>query len=206
MLGRWVPSQLLFDPTRRCNPFWLKAVQIPMGSGSMGENRILRRPKNWKDIRSPKKQPPPKKQSCIHISGSTIGTLLHGKINLKKWRVASPLVIQGFSNFQGCFRWLWQTRYISDFFLLIGIINDCLAHIPCLRKQPKLPYPSIRKKFPNRNCWVRNLWNVSSKRPTVGKSILEIKNCNFQGTDEFISSLLPLSTEFILEFNFPQGL
>ena len=32
-------------------------------------------------------------------SGSTIRTLLHGKINLKKWQVASPLVMQGFSKF-----------------------------------------------------------------------------------------------------------
>ena len=37
-------------------------------------------------------------------TGSTIRTLLHGKINPKDWQVASPLVMQGFSNFLGLFQ------------------------------------------------------------------------------------------------------
>ena len=36
--------------------------------------------------------------------GSTISTLLHDKINPKNCQVASPLVIQGFSNFLGLFQ------------------------------------------------------------------------------------------------------
>ena len=38
-------------------------------------------------------------------AGSTIRTLLHGKINPKDWQVASPLVMQGFSIF---FKGLFQ--------------------------------------------------------------------------------------------------
>ena len=37
-------------------------------------------------------------------TGSTIRTLLHGKINPKDWQVASPLVMQGFSHFLGLFQ------------------------------------------------------------------------------------------------------
>lgn len=116
-----------------CNPFWLKAFQIPTDPDPW-ENYVFSGDPNWKDIRGPKKQPPRKEQSCIHTS-------------------------------------------VIFFLSLIGIINDFLAHIPCLlENSPNFPTkpPSIRKKFPNRNCWVRNLRNVSSKRPTVGE-ILEIK-------------------------------
>ncbi len=35
----------------------------------------------------------------LPVSGSTIGTLLHAKINPKDCQVEEPLVIQGFSNF-----------------------------------------------------------------------------------------------------------
>ena len=40
------------------------------------------------------------KKKMKNMTGSTIRTLLNGKINPKKWQVASPLVIQGFSNFR----------------------------------------------------------------------------------------------------------
>ena len=40
----------------------------------------------------------------VEISGSTRSTLLHGKIHPKDWQVASPLVMQGFSNFFGLFQ------------------------------------------------------------------------------------------------------
>ena len=37
-------------------------------------------------------------------TGSTIRTLLNGKINPKDWQVASPLVMWGFSYFLGLFQ------------------------------------------------------------------------------------------------------
>ena len=38
------------------------------------------------------------------MTGSTKSTFLHGKISPKDWQVASPLVMQGFSNFLGLFQ------------------------------------------------------------------------------------------------------
>lgn len=63
LLGRWVPSQLLFDPTRRCNPFGWKLFKFPWDPDPW-ENYVFSGDPNLEDIRSPQKTST-KKQSCI---------------------------------------------------------------------------------------------------------------------------------------------
>lgn len=88
------------------------------------ENSILSRPKLEGHSQSTK-APPLQKQSCIHTFTSVIF--------LVDWNHPSMIFILA-----------W-----TSFFLLIGIIHQwfLLAHIPCLRKQPKLPLnPAINSK------------------------------------------------------------
>ena len=63
----------------------------------------------------------------VHISGSTISTLLlHDKINPKDCQVASPLVIQGFSNCLGLFQLIManpEYTYMIYIYMLINILH-----------------------------------------------------------------------------------
>ena len=65
-------------------------------------------------------------------SGSTISTLLHDKINPKDCQVASPLVIQGFSNFLGLFQVTManpEGECKLENMLCMNYISDGVPHI-----------------------------------------------------------------------------
>ena len=64
-------------------------------------------------------------------TGSIIITLVHDKISPKNWQVASPLVMQGFSNLlRVVSKWLWQTRWSKDLHRPYDILH--LGNINCL--------------------------------------------------------------------------
>ena len=72
-----------------------------------------------------------KSEIPLDLTESTIITLVHDKIKPKNWQVASPLVMQGFSNLlRVVSKWLWQTRWSKDLHRPYDILR--LGNINCL--------------------------------------------------------------------------
>ena len=130
--------------------------------------------------------------------GSTIITLLHEKINPKNWQVASPLVMQGFSNFIGLFQVIMANPVLWDDFINHEI------RIPSFNNQdsthdssPRLLRCGVgtyvgRTSVTRKRCWILKmllLWKtMEAPNRSIHGETKKLWGVNFFGNFSFMKN------------------